>query len=70
MGKEEENDWGDHSNHYTETDISIFEKILPTLLSEIARKSPWARKEQKEMMERFKRNFGGEPLEINDGGTE
>lgn len=59
MGKEEENDWGDHSNHYTETDISIFEQILPTLLSKIARESPWAKEEQEEMMARFERSFGG-----------
>ncbi len=59
-------DWGGHSNCYTPADKFEFNRLLPTLLSEAARDTSWARKEHKQMMKRFVKCFGGEPLEISE----
>ncbi len=66
MDEKKKCDWSGHSNRYTLADKFLFNKLLPTLLSKVARDEPWARKEHKEMMKRFENNFGGEPLEISE----
>jgi hypothetical protein len=58
--------WEDHTNHYSDEDREMFEELLPTLLSEAARKTSFAKKESKEMMERFEKEFGGAPLIIGE----
>lgn len=61
--------WDDHKNYYSYADLVMFEELLPTLLSSTARKmlnnrSIFFNKEQEEMMERFKKEFGGPRLKI------
>lgn len=66
MDGKSKSDWSGHSNRYTPTDKFAFNKLLPTLLSKPARDTSWARKEHKEMMKRFEKSFGGEPLKIRE----
>ena len=54
--------WEYHSDSYSLRDICVFEEMLPELLSKAARDTSFARKEHIDMMDRFKRSFGGAPL--------
>lgn len=43
---------------FSEVDIKIFENLLPTLYSDAARDTDFAKDERKQMMERFQKSFG------------
>ena len=60
--------WEDHKDYYSNEDREMFKELLPTLVSESAMKFKFFQEEQKEMMDRFEREFGGAPLKI--GGEE
>lgn len=54
--------WGPHTNSYSESDINAFQEILPSLYSKAAGKTTFPQEEMFDLMERFKKTFGGEPL--------
>ena len=66
MERKLEDDWNEHSDYYSEYDISMFNELLPNLLSGPAKKTSWAKKEHKQMMQRFKKSFGDSPLKIKE----
>jgi len=48
-------------NYYNNHDRDMFDELLPTLLSSVAKKTKWAKKEHKQLMDRFEKSFGGSP---------
>jgi len=54
--------WGPHSDSYSPEDQSAFKDMLPSLYSHAAMKTTFAGEEMAELMERFEKSFGGEPL--------
>lgn len=56
--------WDDHNDYYSDQDLCFFAYLLPTLVSDSFRNTDFAKKERKEMMERFMKEFGVAPLKI------